>query len=155
MSIVKQPLRTLALLLAAFVLGSLILMACARPGASTANATAGPSSAPTSVPTPTQPLSCPTGTTIKTGVTTFEQPCITLSKGDTLQLVPDVASFHQLDYGQWNGSTAIPETPSGAPAMKGLKLTGTSVSVGPFTTAGTYHIYCIVHPGMNLTIIVK
>jgi plastocyanin len=157
MIMAKKQLRALALLLAALVFGSIVLMACARPGSSTANATStiGPSSTATSAPVATQPLSCPTGTSVKTGATTFEQACITLSKGDTLQFIPDVASFHQLDYGLWNGTTASPETPSGAPAMKGLKVTGANASVGPFTTAGTYHIYCIVHPSMNLTVIVK
>ncbi|MGH2510075.1 MAG: cupredoxin domain-containing protein [Ktedonobacteraceae bacterium] len=153
----KKQLRALALLLAALAFGSIVLMACARPGAGTANATSttGPSSAPTSAPTTTQPLSCPTGTTVKTGATTFEDACITLSKGSTLQIVQDVRSFHELDYGQWNGTSASPATPSSAPAMKDLQLSGASVSVGPFTTAGTYHIYCIVHPGMNLTVIVQ
>jgi plastocyanin len=32
---------------------------------------------------------------------------------------------------------------------------GGSVEIGPFTTAGTYHIYCTVHQGMNLEIIVQ
>lgn len=157
-----KQLRAMALLLAALAFGSILLMACARPGSGTASATntTGSSttagSTPTSAPTAAQPLSCPTGTTVKTGATTFEQPCITLSKGSTLQIVQDVKSFHEFDYGQWNGSTASPATaPGGAPAVNNLMLQGASVNIGPFATAGTYHLYCIVHPGMNLTVVVQ
>jgi plastocyanin len=93
---------------------------------------------------------------VKTGTSTFEQACITLSKGATLKVVQDQTSYHILDYGQWNGTTAQPQSaPAGAPALKNLALSGPSVSIGPFTTAGTYHIYCTVHPNMNLTVEVK
>ncbi len=27
--------------------------------------------------------------------------------------------------------------------------------IGPFTTAGIYHLYCSIHVGMNLTIVVQ
>jgi plastocyanin len=29
------------------------------------------------------------------------------------------------------------------------------VAVGPFNTAGTFHLYCSVHLNMNLTVIVQ
>lgn len=149
----KKHLRKLTLLLAVFALGSLLLVACARPGTASSNNNGG--SASTSS-TSTTASSCPTGTTVKTSTSDFEQPCITLSKGDTLKVVQDQTSFHILDYGQWNGTTAAPATaPAGAPALKGLQLSGASVSIGPFNTAGTYHIYCTVHQKMNLTVIVK
>ena len=147
----KRQLRTLALLLAALAFGSILLVACARPGTTTAST--GGSGAPTA----TQAPSCPTGNTVKTNASNFEQACITLKKGDMLKIVQDTGSvIHELDYGQWSGGsgkTVAP--PSGAPAMKGLKITTPSTNIGPFTTAGTYHIYCIIHPGMDLTVIVK
>ena len=34
-------------------------------------------------------------------------------------------------------------------------ITNGSVEVGPFATAGVYHIYCTLHQGMNLTIVVQ
>lgn len=147
---VKKHFRTFALLLAACALGSMLLMACSRPGtASTSGSSSSSSSASSS-------SSCPTGDTVKTGTNSFEQSCITLTKGGTLKIVQDQTSYHILDYGQWNGSTAqAQDAPAGAPAMKNLTLSGPSVSVGPFTTAGTYHIYCTVHPGMDLTVEVK
>ena len=30
-----------------------------------------------------------------------------------------------------------------------------SLKIGPFTTAGIFHIYCTIHRGMNLTIVVQ
>lgn len=148
----KKHLRTLALFLAAFALGSMLLMACARPGtASTGSSSNSGSSSSSSGSSG----SCPSGDTVKTGTSSFEQSCITLTKGTTLKVVQDQTSYHILDYGQWNGSSAQPQTPAGAPPMKDLTLSGASVSIGPFTTAGTFHIYCTVHPNMDLTVVVK
>lgn len=147
----KKHLRTLALLLTVFALGSLLLVACARPGTASSNNNSSASSSSSS-----SAASCPSGTTVKTSTSDFEQSCITLSKGATLKVVQDQTSYHVLDYGQWNGTTAAPQAqPAGAPAMKGLTLSGASVSIGPWNTAGTYHIYCTVHQKMNLTVIVK
>ncbi len=144
-----KQVRALMLFLAIFALGSILLAACARPG------TASTSGSTTSSSSPTASSSCPTGDTVKTNANNFEQSCITLSKGGTLKVVPDVASFHILDYGQWNGSTQQPATPANAPALKNVQVVSSTVSIGPFATAGTYHIYCTVHQGMDLTVIVK
>jgi plastocyanin len=48
-----------------------------------------------------------------------------------------------------------PRTEPGAPVMHGLDLKGGSVAIGPFTTAGTFHLYCTIHQGMNLTVVVQ
>src|SRR5581483_2601563 len=151
----KKQWRTLALFLAVFALGSLLLVACSRPGTASSSNNGGGTSANTgstpSSSTSSNTGSCPTGTTVKTSAQAFEQACITLKKGDTLKLVQDQTSFHEFDYGQWNGNTQQPaQAPTGAPAVKNLQLSGPSVNIGPFNAAGTYHIYCIVHPGMNL-----
>ena len=157
----KKHLRTLALLLATFALGSMLLMACSRPGtggststgASTSTSSSNSGSSPSST---SSSGSCGSGDTVKTGTNSFEQSCITLSKGGTLKIVQDQTSYHIFDYGQWNGSTPQQTpAPAGAPALKNLTLSGPSVSIGPFTTAGTYHIYCTVHPQMDLTVVVK
>jgi plastocyanin len=93
---------------------------------------------------------------VKTGTNSFESSCITFAKGSTLKIVQDQTSYHILDYGQWNGTTQAPQAqPAGAPKMKDLTLNGPGVSIGPFTAAGTYHIYCTVHPGMSLEVVVK
>jgi plastocyanin len=38
--------------------------------------------------------------------------------------------------------------------VNNLDVTGGSVAIGPFTTAGVYHLYGTIHTGMNLTILV-
>jgi plastocyanin len=35
-----------------------------------------------------------------------------------------------------------------------LIVKGNSVEIGPFNAAGTFHIICVVHPGMNLMVVV-
>ncbi|QBD77264.1 hypothetical protein EPA93_15190 [Ktedonosporobacter rubrisoli] len=45
---------------------------------------------------------------------------------------------------------------SEAPAMNNMQISGNGSQItGPFTTAGTDHVYCSVHPGMKLTVIVQ
>lgn len=140
----RKQWRTVVLFLTAFAFGSVLLAACVRPGTVTNTAST----------TPVAPA-CPSGTTVKTSTKDFEQSCITLSKGATLTVAQDQTSFHILDYGLWNNGTQQPETPSAAPPLNNLQLSGASVTIGPFTSAGTYHIYCTVHTNMNLTVIVK
>jgi plastocyanin len=102
------------------------------------------------------------GTTYTNGVPTvhmsavnFTQPSITIAKGSRLLLVDDVAVTHILANGSWEHSTATPAHEPGAPTVNNVQVNGTSTEIGPFTTAGTYHLYCIIHQGMNLTIIVQ
>jgi plastocyanin len=70
-------------------------------------------------------------------------------------LVDDSNVVHVLFNGSWqNGAPQVVQEP-GVPDVKGVQLSGNSVTVGPFTTAGTYHILCSIHRGMNLTVIVQ
>jgi hypothetical protein len=85
----------------------------------------------------------------------FSQPSVTLPKGSKLLLVDDVAVLHILSNGSWENGVPKSAKEPGAPAVTNVQVNGNSVEVGPFTTAGTYHIYCTVHQGMNLTIIVQ
>jgi plastocyanin len=85
----------------------------------------------------------------------FAQPSVTIPVGSKLTLVDDAGYPHILDYGSWSNNTAHAEQqPAGAPSLRDLRVTGT-VEIGPFAAAGTYHIYCTIHPGMNLTVIVR
>ena len=43
----------------------------------------------------------------------------------------------------------------GAPNVSNVQINDNSTEIGPFTTAGIYHLYCTIHQGMNLTIIVQ
>ncbi len=91
------------------------------------------------------------------GNTTFLQPSVTISKGSSLNLIDDVAVLHLISNGSWVNGVAQPATEPGAPAVSNMQFNaaGQSMTVGPFNTAGTYHLYCSVHQNMNLTVIVQ
>jgi plastocyanin len=85
----------------------------------------------------------------------FVQSTVTVPKGSKLLLVEDVPSTHVLANGYWVNNAAHPATEAGAPSINNLQIKNGSIQIGPFNTAGTFHLYCVVHPGMNLTIIVQ
>ncbi len=91
------------------------------------------------------------------GNTTFTQSSITIGKGSSLTLIDDVAVTHIIANGSWVNGTPMPVTEPGAPTVSNVQFTsaGQSQAVGPFNTAGTFHLYCIVHQNMNLTVIVQ
>lgn len=91
------------------------------------------------------------------GDTTFTQQSVTISKGSSLNLINDVAVTHIIGNGSWVNGTAKPATEAGAPTVSNLQFNsaGQSQTVGPFNTAGTYHLYCSIHQEMNLTVIVQ
>ncbi len=93
--------------------------------------------------------------TVHMGAGNFLQSSITIPKGSKLVLVDDVASLHILANGSWQNGVAKPTNEPGAPRVNNVQVNGGSIQIGPFTTAGTYHIFCEVHQGMNLTIIVQ
>jgi plastocyanin len=86
----------------------------------------------------------------------FAQSSITISKGQSLKLVDDASAGHIIANGSWVNGSAEPKQESGAPVVNNLQFNGNdSHTIGPFNTSGTYHLYCTVHPGMNLTVIVQ
>ena len=93
--------------------------------------------------------------TVHMGGSTFIQTSITIHKGDMLNLVDDAASTHIIVNGSWQGNTQKPATENGAPTVNKTYNGNDSGTVGPFTSAGTFHLYCTVHPGMNLTVTVQ
>jgi plastocyanin len=87
--------------------------------------------------------------------TNFTQSSVTISKGSSLNLVDDTTVVHIIQNGSWDNGTPKPATEPGAP-MVNVQFQGSdSHMVGPFNTAGTYHLYCTVHAGMNLTVVVQ
>ena len=85
----------------------------------------------------------------------FLQSSVTISKGSKLVLVDDTTVTHNLFNGSWHNSTPQVAQEPGAPLVNNVQLSGNSITVGPFSVAGTYHIFCTIHQGMNLTIIVQ
>jgi hypothetical protein len=85
----------------------------------------------------------------------FSQYVVLVSKGDKLLIVDDASVEHILLNGVWTNGTARTIAESGAPVVHNVDIMGGSVQIGPFNTAGIFHIYCTIHPGMNLTIVVQ
>ncbi len=96
-------------------------------------------------------------TGVHMGETTFLQSSVTISKGSSLTLIDDVPVLHIVGNGSWVNNVMKPAREPGAPVVNNLQFNaaGQSMAVGPFNTAGTYHLYCSVHVNMNLTVIVQ
>ncbi len=155
----NKPFRVLVTLLAALALGSILFAACSRPGTPTTSTGSGGSSSATSTPSSgsgggSGSNNCPTGTAHMVA-TNFAQNCVNVTKGSMLNLVDDGTYIHILDNGSWVNGNAQPAKEAGAPTIDNLMFSGGSKQVGPFNTAGTFHIYCSVHPNMNLTVNVR
>jgi plastocyanin len=96
-------------------------------------------------------------TDVHLGNTTFTQSSVTISKGSSLNLIDDAAVTHIINNGFWVNGTPMPATEPGAPTVNNVQFTsaGQSQTIGPFNTAGTFHLYCTVHQNMNLTVVVQ
>jgi plastocyanin len=139
----KQRLQLLAILFASLALGSILLAACTRPGSS-----------PIASSTP-EGGAGGGNTTVQMGLTSFLQTSITIPKGSMLTLVDTVAVPHIIMNGSWDTSGAAkPAKETGAPTVNQSFSGNDTHQIGPFTTAGTYHLYCTIHQNMNLTVIV-
>ena len=134
-----RNLRPLLTAFTAFVVGMMAvsLLATANPPESAASAT-----------TNGEP-------TVHMSPTAFVQNVVLVPKGSKLLLVDDGNYDHVLQNGFWQGTTPSNRVEPGAPTVQNRGINGGSLEIGPFTTAGTYHIYCSVHVGMNLTIVVQ
>lgn len=113
----------------------------------TAQSPAGASGAPTSQ----------AGTkTVHLTPASFAPDIVALHKGDTLTIVDDAPVPHTITNGTWSADNKpVPGVEAGAPVIKNVEVNNNSATVGPFTAAGTYHLYCTIHPGMQLTVIVQ
>ena len=80
---------------------------------------------------------------------------VKVPKGQMLTMVDDSTAQHIIKNGTWNGSTPQPKTESGAPTVNVTLNGNDSAAIGPFNTAGTFQLYCTIHPGMNLTVNVQ
>lgn len=127
--------------LALFALISMLVVAC---GGSTTGGNTGGSSGGGS-------------NTVGLASSTFAQSSITVQKGQSITLSNQTGTTHIIANGSWNGTTPAPKTETGAPVVNNVTISsqGQTLNIGPFNTAGTFHYYCSVHPGMNLTVTVQ
>jgi plastocyanin len=95
-------------------------------------------------------------TTVHMSDTQFVPDSITIKKGDKLTLVDDGPVIHVIQNGRWDSNgTQRPGAEPGAPTVQ-IQFNGNDQqAVGPFSVAGTFHLYCTIHNDMNLTVIVK
>jgi hypothetical protein len=88
------------------------------------------------------------------GSASFEPALVAVPRESKLLVVDDATILHVLANGTWQQSRAAQAQEPGAPRVVNVRVDGGSVMIGPFTAAGTYHILCLVHSGMSLTIVV-
>jgi plastocyanin len=155
------------LLAALIVFGmiTLLVVACSNQNSTSNVTTPAVSTTPTPPVVPDAGGSCPSGrcsasgpsTTVHLGPTNFAQSSVTIAKGDFLTLVSDTAAVHHISNGSWVNGVAHPALEPGMPDVSYLQFDSVDQGwlVGPFNTAGTFHLYCTIHTGMNLTIIVQ
>ena len=94
--------------------------------------------------------------TVHMSVVSFVQNVVLVPKGSKLMIVDDGQYQHILQNGMWTASgSAKSMTEPGAPTLNNVTVNSGSLEIGPFTTAGVYHIYCTIHAKMNLTILVE
>jgi len=126
---------------------TMIFVACGSTGAPNGTATSTPTAEST------------TGNTSRNEVhmsyQTFNQSSITISKGSSIILIDDVAVPHDITNGTWDNGSAKVLKETGAPAVQVQFKGNDRQTIGPFNAAGTFHLYCNIHPGMNLTVIVQ
>jgi len=140
----------LLLVLAVLAFSSILLAACSRSGTPSAS-----TSSKGNTPGSGNNGNGGNEPTVHMGPSNFVQPSVTVTKGSKLKLGDDGSYLHILQNGSWvNGAAKTTKEP-GAPAVNNVQVNGSSIEIGPFTTAGTFHIYCTVHQNMNLMIIVK
>jgi plastocyanin len=87
----------------------------------------------------------------------FMQRSITIKRGQSITLVSDTPTPHQITNGSWSsGGIAQPATNEpGAPKVDVTVAGDSQQTIGPFLAVGTFHYYCTIHQGMNLTVIVQ
>ncbi len=147
----NKPVKLLAIVLMLLALASVSLAACTRPGTTAAVGSNG--SSPNSAPgTGSGGAST---SEVHMGDSNFIQSTVTIKKGDSLNLIDDSSAPHIIQNGTWNNGTAQPAKESGAPAVQQSFNGNDSHAVGPFATSGTFHLYCTIHPNMNLTVTVQ
>jgi plastocyanin len=96
------------------------------------------------------------GTQVHMGLTTFIDTSVTIQRGQSIVLVDTVSSTHIITNGTWNGSTPVAKDEVGAPKVNvTIANAGQQQSIGPFTSPGTFQLFCTIHQGMNLAVSVK
>lgn len=92
--------------------------------------------------------------TVHLTASNFSPTAVIVSRGTKLRVVNDAGILHVLVNGAWENNVPKPMQEPGAPLVNNVQISSGSVELGPFTTSGTFHIFCSVHAGMNLMVFV-
>lgn len=92
--------------------------------------------------------------TVHLTASNFAPNSVIVPQGAKLRIVSDTSILHILSNGVWKNNTPQAGQEPGAPEVDNVQVSGGSLEIGPFTTPGTYHIFCTVHLNMVLTIFV-
>jgi plastocyanin len=85
----------------------------------------------------------------------FLKTALTIKKGQSVIMANDTSEIHIITNGSWISGSEDPKKEPGAPQIDETINGGQNYTTPPFTIAGTYHLFCTVHPGMQITVIVK
>jgi plastocyanin len=118
------------------VVGVILIAGIAQPTTSAASTTAGSEA------------------TVHLSAASFTPTSVIVPRGAKLRIVDDAGILHILSNGMWENNVPKPMQEAGAPLVNNVQISSGSVEIGPFTASGTYHIFCTVHAGMNLTVFV-
>jgi plastocyanin len=97
----------------------------------------------------------PSGPTLKLTAANFLQDTITIKKGESITFTNETTSPHVIANGTWKDGAAQPGAEGGAPTVNLDIPANGSATTPPFETAGTFKLYCPIHPNMNLKVIVE
>jgi plastocyanin len=92
--------------------------------------------------------------TVHTNDLIFLKDQMTIKKGENITVINDSSTLHVIANGTWKDGIQETLKEPGAPA--GLTIQGNETKIiGPFNTTGVFHLYCTIHPNMNLTVTVQ
>jgi hypothetical protein len=142
----SKQLKILVMFLTILALGSILLVACTRPGTIITTTGTTPTTGSTS-----GGGGCASGT-VHMDSSNFVQKCVNISKGSKVTLIDDVQVLHIITNGQWVNDTPQLAVQPGEPTINNVSISGGSADIGPFNTAGKFNVLCTVHVGMNLVV---
>lgn len=126
---------------------TIILLLLALVACSSANANNGNQSPP-SEPVATDSILMTT--------TEFVPNAVTIPAGSSLTLKAEGFVPHFIANGTWENGAAVAAREAGAPEINNIQIEGGKEgTIGPFTESGTFLVYCTIHQGMNLTVVVE
>lgn len=147
LSTLSRSVKVFALVLVLMALASISLVACVRPGTVAAGSGSNNSSGAAS--------SVASTVDVHMNDTNFVQSTVTVAKGGNINMIDDTATPHIIQNGTWDNGTAKPAKENGAPTVQQQFQGNDTHQIGPFATAGTFQLYCTIHPNMNLTVTVQ